>query len=123
MKDRLPNFTAEEADVVRGTIDYVGVNQYTAYYVRDRQPNATSPLSYSSNWHAEFVYKRNGVPIRSRENSDWLYIMPWGLYKAVTYVKEKYGNPTRPQCFMYENSKAQTTAEMNIRPSYSHPCS
>jgi hypothetical protein len=58
-----------------------------------------------------------------QENSDWLYIMPWGLYKAVTYVKEKYGNPTRPQCFMYENSKAQTTAEMNIRPSYSHPCS
>ncbi|PWZ38885.1 Diacylglycerol O-acyltransferase 2D [Zea mays] len=40
----------------------------------------------------------------SKENSDWLYIMPWGLYKAVTYVKEKYDNPTSPQCFMSENN-------------------
>jgi beta-glucosidase len=27
-------------------------------------------------------------------NSDWLYIVPWGINKAVTYVKERYGNPT-----------------------------
>ncbi|KAG6483040.1 hypothetical protein ZIOFF_059680 [Zingiber officinale] len=26
-------------------------------------------------------------------NSYWLYIVPWGLYKAVTYVKETYRNP------------------------------
>ena len=26
-------------------------------------------------------------------NSGWLYIVPWGMYKAVTYVKERYGNP------------------------------
>lgn len=74
-------------------------------------------------WGIDAVDKRNSVQIGPRENSDWLYIMPWGLYKAVTYVKEKYDNPTSPQCFMSENSKAQTTAEINIRPSYSHPCS
>lgn len=96
VKGRLPKFTAQEAGLVRGSIDYVGVNQYTAYYVRDRRaPNATAaPPSYSSDWHAEFVYERDGVPIGPRANSDWLYIVPWGLYKAVTYVKEKYGNPT-----------------------------
>ena len=26
-------------------------------------------------------------------NSFWLYIVPWGMYKTVTYVKEQYGNP------------------------------
>lgn len=26
-------------------------------------------------------------------HSTWLYIVPWGMYKAVTYVKERYGNP------------------------------
>jgi beta-glucosidase len=35
VKDMLPKFTAEEAGVVRGTIDYVGVNQYIVYYVPD----------------------------------------------------------------------------------------
>lgn len=27
-------------------------------------------------------------------HSYWLYIVPWGLYKAVNYIKEHYGNPT-----------------------------
>ncbi|KAK3164503.1 hypothetical protein QOZ80_1AG0020010 [Eleusine coracana subsp. coracana] len=94
VKERLPKFIADEVKVVRGSIDYVGINQYTAYYARDQQPNATTVLSYSSDWHAELVYERHGVPIGPRANSDWLYIVPWGLYKAVTYVKEKYGNPT-----------------------------
>jgi hypothetical protein len=69
------------------------------------------------------VFVSEPTKLSLQENSDWLYIMPWGLYKAVTYVKEKYDNPTSPQCFMSENSKAHTTAEINIRPSYSHPCS
>ena len=57
VKDMLPKFTAAEAGVVRGTIDYVGVNQYTVYYVPDRQPNVIAWLSYSSDWHTEFVCK------------------------------------------------------------------
>lgn len=27
-------------------------------------------------------------------NSYWLYIVPWGINKAVNYVKETYENPT-----------------------------
>lgn len=33
-------------------------------------------------------------------NSGWLYIVPWGINKAVTYVKERYGNP---YMFLSEN--------------------
>jgi len=29
-------------------------------------------------------------------------MVPWGLYKAVTYVKEQYGNP---RMFIAENGK------------------
>lgn len=41
--------------MVKGSIDYVGVNQYTAYYVRDQPPNASTLPSYSSDWRAQFV--------------------------------------------------------------------
>lgn len=44
--------------------------------------------------------------LQLQANSDWLYIVPWGLYKAVTYVKEKYGNPTM---FLSENGTASKT--------------
>ena len=37
---------------------------------------------------------KNGVLIGPKANSDWLYVVPWGLYKALMYVKERYGNPT-----------------------------
>lgn len=37
--------------------------------------------------------------------SNWLYVVPWGFYKAVTYVKEKYNNPV---IIIGENGKSQT---------------
>nr|GMD77664.1 beta-glucosidase 44-like [Ipomoea batatas] len=76
--DRLPKFTHDE----------------------DPSPNTSSTINYQNDWNAIFAYDRNGVPIGPRANSDWLYMVPWGLYKAVTYVKEQYGNP---RMFIAEN--------------------
>ncbi|GAB2212317.1 hypothetical protein Droror1_Dr00025671 [Drosera rotundifolia] len=36
---------------------------------------------------------KHGVPIGPRAYSYWLYEVPWGLYKAINYIKEFYGNP------------------------------
>ncbi|XP_019154233.1 PREDICTED: beta-glucosidase 1-like [Ipomoea nil] len=98
--DRLPKFTHDEVKMVKGSFDYVGINQYTTYYVYDPSPNTSSTIDYQNDWNAVFAYDRNGVPIGPRANSDWLYMVPWGLYKAVTYVKEQYGNP---RMFISEN--------------------
>ncbi|XP_078170628.1 beta-glucosidase 1-like isoform X2 [Carex rostrata] len=95
VNDRLPKFSSNEIKMVKGSIDYVGINQYTSYYIYDpHQPQNKMPTSYQLDWNAGFAYERNGVPIGPRAHSVWLYIVPWGMYKAVTYVKEKYGNPT-----------------------------
>ncbi|VAH43003.1 unnamed protein product [Triticum turgidum subsp. durum] len=92
--NRLPGFSTNESRMVKGSIDYVGINQYTSYYMKDPGAWNLTPVSYQDDWHVGFVYERNGVPIGPRANSDWLYIVPWGMNKAVTYVKERYGNPT-----------------------------
>ncbi|XP_038985593.1 beta-glucosidase 1-like [Phoenix dactylifera] len=94
VKERLPKFTREEVEMVKGSIDYVGINQYTSYYMEDQPTYSQTPVSYSADWHTQFAYDRDGVPIGPRAHSEWLYIVPWGMYKAVTYVKETYGNPT-----------------------------
>ncbi|KAG6523197.1 hypothetical protein ZIOFF_013050 [Zingiber officinale] len=93
VKERLPKFTEEQAKMVKGSYDYVGVNQYTSYYMKDAGVVDLKPVSYQADWHVEFKYDRDGVPIGPLANSYWLYIVPWGLYKAVTYVKETYRNP------------------------------
>ncbi|XP_042510734.1 beta-glucosidase 44-like [Macadamia integrifolia] len=91
--DRLPKFTEEEVKMVKGSQDFVGINQYTAYYMYD--PHQTNYIpGYQNDWHCGFAYDRKGVPIGPKAHSYWLYDVPWGMYKALTYVKERYGNPT-----------------------------
>ncbi|KAL0464171.1 UNVERIFIED_CONTAM: Beta-glucosidase 44 [Sesamum latifolium] len=91
---RLPKFTKEEVKMVKGSFDFVGINQYTAYYMYDAKQTNSKDLGYQQDWHCGFAYDRHGVPIGPRAHSYWLYIVPWGLYKAVNYIKEHYGNPT-----------------------------
>ncbi|XP_059639885.1 beta-glucosidase 44-like isoform X2 [Cornus florida] len=92
--DRLPKFTAEEVKMVKGSFDYVGINQYTTYYMENPQ-NQTKPteLGYQQDWNVGFVYERDGVQIGPKAHSYWLYNVPWGLFKAVMYIKENYENP------------------------------
>jgi beta-glucosidase len=94
VKDRMPTFSDEESRMVKDSIDYVGINHYTSFYMKDPGPWNLTPTSYQDDWHVGFAYERNGVPIGAQANSYWLYIVPWGINKAVTYVKETYGNPT-----------------------------
>ncbi|TVU37466.1 hypothetical protein EJB05_10782 [Eragrostis curvula] len=94
VKDRLPLFSGEESRMVKGSIDYVGINHYTSFYMKDPGTWNLTPVSYQDDWHVGFAYDRNGVPIGAHANSYWLYIVPWGINKAVNYVKETYKNPT-----------------------------
>ncbi|KAG9458510.1 hypothetical protein H6P81_003018 [Aristolochia fimbriata] len=92
--DRLPRFTRSEIKMVKGSMDFVGINQYTSTYIYD-SGSAYQPLrDCNADWGAGFAYERDGVPIGPRANSNWLYIVPWGMYRAVKYVNEHYNNPT-----------------------------
>ncbi|KAG5233918.1 beta-glucosidase [Salix suchowensis] len=92
--NRLPKFTKEEVKMVKGSMDFVGINQYTTFYMYDPHQPKPKYLGYQQDWNVGFAYKKNGVPIGPRANSNWLYNVPWGMYKAVMYIKERYGNPT-----------------------------
>ncbi|CAI0375499.1 unnamed protein product [Linum tenue] len=94
--ERLPKFTAEEATTVKGSFDFVGINQYTAYYVSNETKETPKEMtSYQADWKAKFSFAKNGVPIgQTIPSSVWIIDVPWGLYKCLMYVKEKYGNPT-----------------------------
>ncbi|CAI0400607.1 unnamed protein product [Linum tenue] len=92
--ERLPKFTAEEKKMVKGSFDYIGINQYTAYYMYNPHQKQPKVFGYQQDWNAGFAFAKNGVPIGPKAHSYWLYNVPWGLYKCLMYVKERYGNPT-----------------------------
>lgn len=58
--DRLPKFTSEQVKMVKGSIDFVGINQYTAYYMYDPHQTVAKDmahLGYQQDWNIGFACK------------------------------------------------------------------
>ncbi|XP_010257514.1 PREDICTED: beta-glucosidase 44-like isoform X2 [Nelumbo nucifera] len=91
---RLPKFTKENIKMVKGSIDFLGINQYTAHYAYALHQTKKHAPGYEKDLNVGFAFAKSGVPIGPRANSAWLYDVPWSLYKVLTYIKEYYGNPT-----------------------------
>ncbi|GBP05947.1 Myrosinase 1 [Eumeta japonica] len=90
-RSRLPEFTQEEIEYVRGSSDFFGLNHYTTFLV----------------YRNESIYDANPVPslfddadIGSYHHPDWeetasswFKVVPWGFYKLLTSIRENYNNP------------------------------
>ncbi|XP_057839739.1 beta-glucosidase 40 isoform X2 [Cryptomeria japonica] len=93
--DRLPSFSIEESNLVRWSLDFVGINHYTTYYAANDEKHIigfvlNDALADSGAITLPF---RKGTAIGSKAASIWLYIVPWGIRSLMNYIKERYGNP------------------------------
>ncbi|XP_021757003.1 beta-glucosidase 6-like [Chenopodium quinoa] len=94
--DRLPKFTAAESALLKGSLDFVGINHYTTYYARDNKTNIIGLLlndALADSGTVTSPFGHDGKPIGERANSIWLYIVPRGMRELMNYIKNKYGNP------------------------------
>ncbi len=55
--NRLPNFTDVQSKMVEGSLDFLGVNYYTARYAEDSTSSNTVNLSYTTNSHVDMTRK------------------------------------------------------------------
>uniref|UniRef100_A0A2N9I7T6 Beta-glucosidase n=1 Tax=Fagus sylvatica TaxID=28930 RepID=A0A2N9I7T6_FAGSY len=91
--NRLPNFTDVQSKMVKGSLDFLGVNYYTARYAEDSTSSSTINLSYTTDSHVDMTTEKDGIPIGEPTPSGWLYIYPRGIRELVLYVKENFNNP------------------------------
>lgn len=85
---RLPEFTPQEIEYVKGTADYYSLNHYSTYLVtpkRDgwKKPSLLNDLGVnqtSPSW----------LPVSPA--LPWLTIAPQGLRRQLNYIKQVYGN-------------------------------
>ncbi|CAI0379093.1 unnamed protein product [Linum tenue] len=108
---RLPRFTEEQSHMLRGSLDFMGVNYYTTNYAAHNPVLQGVNASYSSDSQIIFtthlhVDSKAGVPIGTPTGLNWLFIYPKGIYWLVKYVKEKYKNPP---IYITENGLADAT--------------
>ncbi|KAI3429192.1 uncharacterized protein J3R85_008621, partial [Psidium guajava] len=94
---RLPAFSISESALLKGSLDFVGINHYTTYYGSNDTSNTIGRIlddSLSDSGAITLPFK-DGIfnPIGDRANSIWLYIVPQGMRSLMNYIKTKYGNP------------------------------
>eukprot|EP01083_Nonionella_stella_P137536 418470_1 len=93
MKDVLgpamPSFTDQQKEDLKGSHDFFGLNHYSTFFVKY---DAKLP-SYTGQFNTSGVNQYNNTAIGERGESDWLYVVPWGIYENIKWVDERYGNP------------------------------
>ncbi|GLT57776.1 hypothetical protein SLA2020_307250 [Shorea laevis] len=90
---RLPKFSEEEATMLKGSIDFLGLNYYTANYAANAPKLNNGKPSYLTDSLVNLTTERNGIPIGPQAASSWLYVYPRGIKDLLLYTKRKYNNP------------------------------
>ncbi len=89
--DRLPEFTPDEAALVKGSNDFYGMNHYTANYIRHK--TGTPPADdFLGNLETLFESKA-GESIGPKTQSFWLRPCPRGFRDLLNWLSRRYGYP------------------------------
>ncbi|VVA89762.1 unnamed protein product [Arabis nemorensis] len=85
---RLPAFTADESEQVKGAFDFFGVINYMAIYVKDNSSSQTQNLHDFTTDMAVIMILYGNTSFTSEYANT-----PWSLQQVLLYIKETYDNP------------------------------
>lgn len=88
VSSRLPEFTKEEQNMIKGSADFFALNYYTSRKVK----YSKSPLemqSFKTDKEAEGIID----PSWPVPGVAWLAVVPWGLRKLLEYIKKTCNDP------------------------------
>ncbi|CAA0818729.1 Beta-glucosidase 13 [Striga hermonthica] len=113
VKERLPKFTEKERKKVTGSYDYIGLNYYTTIYAAYKKKQPHDPTNYYTDQEVEFHSKRSNEKNFhfSLAGSEWLYIVPRGIYELLTYAKRQYNDPV---IYITENGKKDKVLPISL---------
>jgi beta-glucosidase/6-phospho-beta-glucosidase/beta-galactosidase len=84
-KSRLPSFTKEEIEMVKGTWDFLGLNHYTTFFTLQSKKESPSLLDTGVTNVVDESYPTTAA--------DWLQVVPWGFRKILNWISKEYNNP------------------------------
>jgi len=94
--ERLPTFTEEELDYVRGSSDFFGLNHYSSDYVRAPDGRGSMPFQgntrRSGGYFDDMEVDNVSDPAWPKTDMGW-DIVPWGLRRVVNCIHKEYAPP------------------------------
>ncbi|CAH1957668.1 unnamed protein product [Acanthoscelides obtectus] len=102
---RLPEFTPEEKELIKGTHDYLTINYYATHMA-----NATgeAPFDRRSTYDDMNIIEWLN-PAWPKGGPDWFSIWPMGLRKVLNWLKETYGDH---EIVITENGLSDNTGDI-----------
>ncbi|VVB00573.1 unnamed protein product [Arabis nemorensis] len=89
--ERLPKFTPQESILVKGSLDFLGLNYYVTQYATDAPPPLPTEPNALTDPRVTLGFYRNGVPIGVQTASFVYY--PSGFRMILNHIKDNYKNP------------------------------
>ncbi|XP_014492159.1 beta-glucosidase 18 [Vigna radiata var. radiata] len=90
---QLPRFSPEEKNLIKGSLDFIGINNYGTLYAKDCSLSAC-PLGTDRpiRGFVETIGIKDGIPIGDETGNPRFFVVPRGLEKIVDYIKIRYHN-------------------------------
>ncbi|XP_077243553.1 beta-glucosidase 46-like [Tasmannia lanceolata] len=101
----LPSFSRNDLDKLQKGLDFIGINHYTSFYIKDCIFSVceSGMGSSKSEGLAQLNAQKDGIFIGEPTAMEWNHVYPQGLEKIVMYLKERYNNTAM---FVTENGYA-----------------
>ncbi|OMO98500.1 Glycoside hydrolase, family 1 [Corchorus olitorius] len=92
-ENALPRLSPEEAEYVKGSIDFIGLNHYSTLYAKDCI-HSSCQLG-GGHFIRGFAYttgERDGILIGDPTGVDRFFVVPRGMEKIIDYFSKRYNN-------------------------------
>ncbi|KAJ0974635.1 hypothetical protein J5N97_016600 [Dioscorea zingiberensis] len=95
---RLPSFTAEESEMLRGSFDYIGINHYNVFYAQAYpQTLDNEKRDYLRDVSVKLFVNQGPTEVSTKDfvkkQLPPLVAKPWAFQKLLEHIKLQYGNP------------------------------
>ncbi|KAF3442120.1 hypothetical protein FNV43_RR16036 [Rhamnella rubrinervis] len=89
----LPWFSDRDTELIKGSMDFIGLNHYSALYVKDCIYSACSVGDdHPIRGFLSKLPERDGVPIGEPTGMKRFFVVPSALEKVIDYLKHRYNN-------------------------------
>ncbi|KAM7528871.1 hypothetical protein LguiB_032281 [Lonicera macranthoides] len=90
---KIDTFTATESSMLKGSIDFLGINYYTSLYARNN-PGIADEKNPNYTTDCKVEYPGDRLPLGENWGAvSWLRVYPQGLKELLIYIKSKYNGP------------------------------
>ena len=96
---RLPTFTPEESALIKGSVDFIGLNHYTSGYVKD-DPTNPGGVWFTDSKTSSTKIGMDGKLIGPLAESTWLNVYPPGIRGILNWIDKRYSHPI---IYVFEN--------------------